>query len=161
MLLADNINIIKEVISMSLLTVTSEPKNSWWDFILPYDLYNHDQPFWTISKDLLGTNKHFWTTTGTDLRSREYSIEETIENKEDSTLISIIAPGIKKEDFKLSIENGHLSLSFIDRHKKEQIRIWDKIKVSSEKSVNANYDAGILYIEIKKEKSIVKMIPIK
>lgn len=135
---------------------TTNGTNNLWSWSPFYDLGPFDLgSVWDIkTRDNSGGNISF------PLLSSYSSIESTLNEKDGTYFISVIAPGIKKEDFNLSVENGVLSLTFKDRRNKEQKLFWNQLGTISEDSIEAKYEAGILYIEVKKVQTL-KTIQIK
>tara|TARA_R100000808_G_scaffold17511_1_gene38647 strand:+ start:618 stop:1016 length:399 start_codon:yes stop_codon:yes gene_type:complete len=82
----------------------------------------------------------------------------------DAHEISVAAPGLKKEDFKVNLEGTTLSVSY--ERNKEDLRFlskksfsksWQVSKGLTEKDIAAKYDAGVLVLTVKKpESEIVK-----
>ena len=79
---------------------------------------------------------------------------------EDRTEISIAAPGIKKEDFSISLKENVIEISY-DQSTEENPRVfssrafsrsWTIPDGTKSKDVSAKYDAGILTVSIKKVK---------
>ena len=79
---------------------------------------------------------------------------------EDRTEISIAAPGIKKEDFSISLKENVIEISY-DQSTEENPRAFSRSAFSRSwtfpdgtklKDVSAKYDAGILTVSIKKTK---------
>lgn len=96
---------------------------------------------WNISEDVFST--------------MEYSKESDNE----FFTIKVDAPGIKKEDFDLRLEDTKLSLSFIDRFGNRKYQRWTILK-SISKDINCSYKDGILSIVLKKDNSSIYKIPI-
>tara|TARA_Y100000593_G_C4148230_1_gene255735 strand:+ start:163 stop:561 length:399 start_codon:yes stop_codon:yes gene_type:complete len=82
----------------------------------------------------------------------------------DAHEISVAAPGLNKEDFKVNLEGATLSVSY--ERKKEDHRLfsrksfsksWKVFKGLTEKDISAKYDAGVLILTVNKpESEIVK-----
>ena len=78
----------------------------------------------------------------------------------DRTEISISAPGIKKEDFSISLKESTIVISY-DQSTEENPRVFSRHAFSrswtlpggtKSKDVSAKYDAGVLTVSIKKAK---------
>ncbi len=129
-----------------------------------------------ITKDLFDwTDKNF-ATLGSNLPS--VNLKETDTNIE----VELAAPGMKREDFKVEIDNDVLMISSEKEEEKEEVRKKDNYirkefnyqsfcrtftlpETANENKIEANYKDGILHVVIgKKEgakKRALKTIPIK
>ena len=129
-----------------------------------------------ITKDLFDwTDKNF-TALGSNLPS--VNLKET----ETKLEVELAAPGMKREDFKVEIENNMLMISSVKEEEKEETRKKDKYvrrefnyqsfyrsfylpENIDENKVEANYKEGILHVIIAKKdggkKKSMKTIPIK
>jgi len=118
-------------------------------------------------------NKFFWSTPaildsvfddvlwGSPIKQQK-SEGIKIKEHDDKTEISIAAPGIKKEDFDVSLKEGILSISY-DKSAEDNPRIFSKHAFSRSwtlpreiktKDIFAKYDAGILTVSIKKSAKV-------
>ncbi|WP_367769311.1 Hsp20/alpha crystallin family protein [Flavobacterium sp. WC2421] len=122
-----------------------------------------------LSRDIMDwTDKNF-STVGSSLPS--VNLKETDKKIE----VELAAPGLKKEDFKVEIDNNILSISSEKEEEKEETRkkgnyyrkefnyqsfcrTFSLPDYADENNINANYKDGILHVEIaKKEGSTKKM----
>lgn len=129
-----------------------------------------------ITKDLFDwTDKNF-ASLGSNLPS--VNLKETDTNIE----IELAAPGMKKEDFKVEIENNMLMISSEKEEEKEEVgkkdnyirkefnyqsfcRTFSLPETANENKIEANYKDGILHVVIEKKegnpKRALKNIPIQ
>ena len=129
-----------------------------------------------ITKDLFDwTDKNF-ASLGSNLPS--VNLKETDTNIE----IELAAPGMKKEDFKVEIENDMLMISSEKEEEKEEVgkkdnyirkefnyqsfcRTFSLPETTNENKIEANYKDGILHVVIEKKegnpKRAQKNIPIQ
>ena len=129
-----------------------------------------------ITKDLFDwTDKNF-ASLGSNLPS--VNLKETDTNIE----IELAAPGMKKEDFKVEIENDMLIISSEKEEEKEEVgkkdnyirkefnyqsfcRTFSLPETANENKIEANYKDGILHVVIEKKegnpKRALKNIPIQ
>ncbi len=129
-----------------------------------------------ITKDLFDwTDKNF-ASLGSNLPS--VNLKETDTNIE----IELAAPGMKKEDFKVEIENDMLMISSEKEEEKEEVgkkdnyirkefnyqsfcRTFSLPETANENKIEANYKDGILHVVIEKKegnpKRALKNIPIQ
>lgn len=129
-----------------------------------------------ITKDLFDwTDKNF-ASLGSNLPS--VNLKETDTNIE----IELAAPGMKKEDFKVEIENDMLMISSEKEEEKEEVgkkdnyirkefnyqsfcRTFSLPDTANENKIEANYKDGILHVVIEKKegnpKRALKNIPIQ
>ncbi len=129
-----------------------------------------------ITKDLFDwTDKNF-ASLGSNLPS--VNLKETDTNIE----IELAAPGMKKEDFKVEIENDMLMISSEKEEEKEEVgkkdnyirkefnyqsfcRTFSLPETANENKIEANYKDGILHVVIEKKegnpKRAQKNIPIQ
>ena len=129
-----------------------------------------------ITKDLFDwTDKNF-DSLGSNLPS--VNLKETDTNIE----IELAAPGMKKEDFKVEIENDMLMISSEKEEEKEEVgkkdnyirkefnyqsfcRTFSLPETANENKIEANYKDGILHVVIEKKegnpKRALKNIPIQ
>lgn len=120
-----------------------------------------------FSKDVFDwTDKNF-SSNGSNLPS--VNLKET-ENKLE---VELAAPGLKKEDFKIEIDNNMLMISSEKKEEKEETRKKDNYvrkefnyqsfyrsfslpEYIDESKVEASYKDGILHVEIAKKPGITK-----
>ena len=129
-----------------------------------------------ISRDLFDwTDKNF-TTMGSNLPS--VNLKET----DDKLQVELAAPGMKKEDFKVEIDNNILMISSEKHEEKEETRKKDNYVRKEfnyqsffrsftlpdsidENKIEASYKDGILHVDIAKKdngkKKMLKKIAIK
>ena len=129
-----------------------------------------------ITKDLFDwTDKNF-ASLGSNLPS--VNLKETDTNIE----IELAAPGMKKEDFKVEIENDMLMISSEKEEEKEEVgkkdnyirkefnyqsfcRTFSLPETANENKIEANHKDGILHVVIEKKegnpKRALKNIPIQ
>lgn len=129
-----------------------------------------------ITKDLFDwTDKNF-AGLGSNLPS--VNLKETDTNIE----IELAAPGMKREDFKVEIDNDMLMISSEKEEEKEEVgkkenyirkefnyqsfyRAFSLPETANENKIDANYKDGILHVVIEKKegakKRALKTIPIK
>lgn len=129
-----------------------------------------------ITKDLFDwTDKNF-ASLGSNLPS--VNLKESDTNIE----IELAAPGMKKEDFKVEIENDMLMISSEKEEEKEEVgkkdnyirkefnyqsfcRTFSLPETANENKIEANYKDGILHVVIEKKegnpKRALKNIPIQ
>ena len=116
--------------------------------------------------------ENFEPTQKTDLGNVDYSIAEN----ETNYSLELVTPGYKKEDFKVSIDNGYLVVSGErkeideDKSKKWLRRTYlatsfsKKFKLNkdvNEDAISANYEDGILKLTVPKvESKINKQISV-
>ena len=100
----------------------------------------------------------FWSPPGRKTSDEAVSTTE----HDDRTEICIAAPGIKKEDFSISLKENIITISY-NQSTKENPRVFSKSAFSrswtlpdgtKSKDVSAKYDAGILAVSVKKAKKI-------
>lgn len=127
-------------------------------------------------RDLLDWTDRSFSTMASNLPS--VNLKETDKKIE----IELAAPGLKKEDFKVEVENNMISISSEKEEEKEETRKKNNYyrkefnyqafrrsftlpDYADENKINANYKDGILHVEIAKkegtQKSIAKTIAIK
>ncbi|NGY37974.1 Hsp20/alpha crystallin family protein [Flavobacterium sp. XN-5] len=127
-------------------------------------------------RDLMDWTDRSFSTMGSNLPS--VNLKET----DKKINIELAAPGLKKEDFKVEIENNMISISSEKEEEKEETRKKDNYyrkefnyqafrrsfslpDYADENNINANYKDGILHVEIAKKegakKKIAKTIAIK
>lgn len=129
-----------------------------------------------LSKDIFDWTDRNFTALGSNLPS--VNLKET-----DTQLkVEMAAPGMKKEDFKVEVDNGMLMISSEKEEKKEETRKKDNYvrkefnyqsffrsfylpDTIDENKIEASYKDGILHVTIAKkpgsEKKALKSIPIK
>ena len=79
-----------------------------------------------------------------------------IEENKDSWNIQVAAPGMKKSDFKLSLDTTTFSVSYERTEKTNNFvkssfkKTWNVPNGIQAKHIKAKYDAGILSVELKK-----------
>lgn len=143
-------------------TLTNKSVNNFFDDFITRDLFD-----WT--------DKNF-AALGSNLPS--VNLKETDTNIE----VELAAPGMKREDFKVEIDNDVLMISSEKEEEKEEVRKKDNYirkefnyhsfcrtfslpETANENKIEANYKDGILHVVIgKKEgtkKRALKTIPIK
>jgi HSP20 family protein len=126
--------------------------------------------------DLMDWTDRRLATMGSNLPS--VNLKETDKKIE----IELAAPGLKKEDFKVEVDNNMLSISSEKQEEKEEIEKKDSYyrkefnyqsfrrsftlpDYADENKISANYKDGILHVEINKKEgakqSIAKTIAIK
>jgi HSP20 family protein len=132
-----------------------------------------------MSKDILdwnGWNERNFSALGSNLPS--VNLKETDKKIE----VELAAPGLKKEDFKVEIDNNMLTISSEKKEEKEENRKEDNYyrkefnyqsfcrsfnlpDYADENNIKANYQDGILHVDIAKKetapKSTSKSITIK
>ena len=114
-------------------------------------------------------NDDFWGFNGL---STDNKVPVNIEETNNSYVIELIAPGLQKKDFQISIDNDMLTVSFkLNEENKQEKRKWitqqykqleftqaftlDKT-VNIEK-ISANYENGILKVSIPKNEQAQKL----
>ncbi len=128
------------------------------------------------TRDLMDLTDRSFSTIGSNLPS--VNLKETDSKIE----IELAAPGLKKEDFKVEVENNMISISSEKKEEKEETRKKDDFyrkefnyqsfrrtfslpEYADENKINANYKDGILHVDIAKKegakKKIAKTIAIK
>jgi HSP20 family protein len=129
-----------------------------------------------LSKDLMEMTGPNFATLGTNLPS--VNLKETDKKIE----IELAAPGLKKEDFKIELDNKMLTISSEKEQEKEEkrdkenyyrkefsyqsfSRSFNLPDYTDESQINANYKDGILHVDIAKKegskKKTAKTIAIK
>lgn len=129
-----------------------------------------------LSRDIMDWSDKNFSTMGSSLPS--VNLKETDKKIE----VELAAPGLKKEDFKVQIDNNILSISSEKEEEKEEskkkgnyyrkefnyqsfCRTFSLPDYADENNINANYKDGILHVEIAKkegsQKKIAKNITIK
>lgn len=129
-----------------------------------------------LSRDLMEMTGQNFATLGTNLPS--VNLKETDKKIE----IELAAPGLKKEDFKIEIDNNMLTISSEKEEQKEETskkenyyrkefsyqsfsRSFNLPDYTDENQINANYKDGILHVDIAKKeggkKKTAKTIAIK
>ncbi|WP_413997964.1 Hsp20/alpha crystallin family protein [Flavobacterium sp. W1B] len=129
-----------------------------------------------LSKDLMDWSGKNFSSIGSNLPS--VNLKETDKKIE----VELAAPGLKKEDFKIQIDNNMLSISSEKEEEKEEKRKKDNYyrkefnyqsftrafslpDYADENNVTANYKDGILRVEIAKKEGtnnkITKTIAVK
>jgi HSP20 family protein len=139
----------------------TEPFGMWDDFDNIFNAFRRDMDrmFWgpSIGSPLVPRMR---------VIRRGYQMPMNLEDKENSLLLTIEMPGVKKEDTKLSIEDGLLTISVKGRDEKEEseegkylfrerssfscsrcVRLPENI---DEENVSAKMVDGVLHIEIPK-----------
>lgn len=91
------------------------------------------------------------------------SLQTNVKAKDDRYLLEIEIPGFKKEDIKLSLENGYLTVEVEKEQTNENYirkeRAYGKMSRSfyigdiTIEEVKANYNNGILLVEVPKEQT--------
>ena len=138
-----------------------DPFRFWTDFDDIFDSFRRDMDrmFWGPS---LGSP----VVPRMRVLKRGYYMPMNLEDKEDSLLLTVEMPGVKKEDTKLSIEDGLLTISVKAEDENEEseegkylfkerssfscsrcVRLPENI---DEEKVNAKMIDGVLHIEIPK-----------
>lgn len=122
-----------------------------------------------LSRDIFDWTDRNFTSIGANLPS--VNLKET-ENK---LQVELAAPGLKKEDFKVEIENNTLLISSEKEEEKEEKRKKDNYirkefnyqsfcrtfalpENIDENKIQANYKDGILHVEIEKKEGSKKKI---
>lgn len=85
-----------------------------------------------------------------------------INSLEDRTDISIAAPGVKKDEFDISIKEGVLTVSYAQSTEENErtfsqnafARSWSLPEGTKTKDIAAKYNAGILTLSVKKPKKV-------
>ena len=85
-----------------------------------------------------------------------------IKSLEDRTDISIAAPGVKKDEFDISVKEGVLTVSYAQSTEENQrtfsqsafARSWSLPEGTKTKDITAKYNAGILTLSVKKPKKV-------
>ncbi|MDI5897027.1 Hsp20/alpha crystallin family protein [Flavobacterium yafengii] len=120
-----------------------------------------------ISRDLFDWNDKNFTAIGSNLPS--VNLKET----DDKLQVELAAPGMKKEDFKVEIENNMLMISSEKKQEKEETRKKDNYvrkefnyqsfcrtftlpEYIDESKVEASYKDGILHVDITKKENSMK-----
>lgn len=115
-----------------------------------------------ISRDLFDWNDKNFTAIGSNLPS--VNLKET----DDKLQVELAAPGMKKEDFKVEIDNNTLLISSEKEEEKEETRKKDNYirkefnyqsffrsfslpEYIDESKIEANYKDGILHVNIAKK----------
>ncbi len=114
----------------------------------------------------------YWKTWTTSANIPDFSfiVEDDVvwaksnfKERDDSFIFQVALPGLSKEDFVVTLENGVLSVSY--QHKKENndinnfeyrsfSKIWNVSKETKEKDVSATYEKGILSVVIQKKDEV-------
>ena len=129
-----------------------------------------------FSKDIFDWSDKNFSPLGSNLPS--VNLKET----DDKIKIELAAPGLKKEDFKVEIENNMLMISSEKKEEKEETRKKDNYirkefnyqsfsrsfslpEYIDDSKIEANYKDGILHVDIAKKengkKKVTKKIAIK
>lgn len=121
--------------------------------------------FDTIFGDVFRPIEQSWTPTLWYSKNHASDIFKTTETDSEFT-IKVTAPGLKKDDFKISLEGKSLTISFEIKKEQENIltegkyyrtyTLGDNVKMNN---IEATYDAGILSVVLKKQEP--KTIPVK
>jgi HSP20 family protein len=116
---------------------------------------NPNRLFWTTPSIFDGIfDDVLWDSPVKQKRSERIKVEE----HDDKTEISIAAPGIKKEEFDISIKESTLTVSY-EKSSDDNPRIfsrqafarsWSLPKGTKTKDISAKYSAGILTIAVGK-----------
>ena len=119
---------------------------------------NYDYPTTFFLDDLI---RDIFTLEAPKIKS---SSDVFVRDLEEAHEISIAAPGLKREDFKVNLDGPTLTISY--ERSKEDHRIFSKKNFSKSwtvsknlnpKDVSAKYDAGVLVLTVKKpESEIIK-----
>jgi HSP20 family protein len=117
-------------------------------------------------------NSFFWTTpTIFDnmidemLNTRPTTRQDSpvkISSLEDRTEISVAAPGVKKDEFEISVKEDTLTISYAQSTKENErsfsknafARSWSLPEGTKTKDITAKYNAGILTLSVKKPKKV-------
>lgn len=122
-----------------------------------------------LSRDLVDWSGKNFSSLGSNLPS--VNLKETDKKIE----VELAAPGLKKEDFKIEIDNNMLSISSEKEEEKEEKRKKDNYyrkefnyqsfsraftlpDYADENKVTANYKDGILHVEIAKKEGITNKV---
>lgn len=122
-----------------------------------------------LSKDLMDWTGTNFSAMGSSLPS--VNLKETDKKIE----VDLAAPGLKKEDFKVEIDNHMLTISSEKKEEKEEnskkdnyyrkefnyqsfCRSFSLPDYADENSIKANYKDGILHIDITKKESLNKVV---
>jgi len=125
--------------------------------------------------ELFSTNNFF----DTPFFKREWRPAANVKDNEDSYEIELASPGLSKEDFKVSIEDGVLTISSekeVEKSEESETYSYKEFNYNSfcrsfslpkdikEEEISAKYDDGILRVTLQKEPVVVhenvKEIPI-
>ena len=125
-----------------------------------------------IRTKLSNPNRFFWTSPSIFdsmfdemLNTRPTARQDSavkIKSLEDRTDISIAAPGVKKDEFDISVKEGVLTVSYAQSTEENQrtfsqsafARSWSLPEGTKTKDITAQYDAGILTVSIRKPKKV-------
>ena len=141
-------------------------------------LIRYDQPIFSVSNwldDFFDEGLFF--NGSREVVKHQWPKVDIVENESDYTIVADL-PGLNKEDIKISIENGALSISGEKKEEKKEKekgkyyyyeRSYGSFQRSfalpenvSDKDINANYKNGVLELKIKKvEKEKPKPIEVK
>jgi len=89
-----------------------------------------------------------------------------IENKEDTLVVNVELPGVKKQDISLSMDDGVYLVVNAERKKDKDTviklkKVWD-ISGYTDKDIDATFEDGVLSVSLQKsEKDKSKKIQIK
>lgn len=132
----------------------------------------HTSELTSLFDDLLNENNWFWGNN----RSLKTFPAVNISENDDQYMIDLVSPGCKKEDFKISLENNYLTVSFEHEEKNEtnflskeysktsftkRFTVDNTVDISK---IDASYNEGILKIvlpKLEKLKPQTKLINIK
>ncbi|SDP96974.1 HSP20 family protein [Mucilaginibacter sp. OK268] len=121
------------------------------------------------STSLKSMMEDFWNTDGSidkHFLSDEHLPAINIKEKEDTFELEVAAPGFKKDDFRISTENGLMTISAeTSREKKEENESYTRREFSKtaftrtfklpenvqEEKIKASYKHGLLAIDLKKQ----------
>ena len=111
------------------------------------------------------------------IEEREISPRARVEDNEKSIALDLELPGVKKEDIKVEVENGVLTISALKKSEKKEndkntyfneisygefkrsFRLSDEVE---SENIKAAYENGVLHLELaKKEKALPRKIEIK
>ena len=125
-----------------------------------------------IRTKLSNPNRFFWTSPSIFdsmfdemLNTRPTARQDSavkINSLEDRTDISIAAPGVKKDEFDISVKEGVLTVSYAQSTEENErtfsqsafARSWSLPEGTKTKDITAKYNAGILTLSVKKPKKV-------
>ncbi|MCC8359008.1 Hsp20/alpha crystallin family protein [Salinimicrobium sediminilitoris] len=121
-----------------------------------------NDPFFSNFFDRSGMMKNFLKTNG-DL---DFSPAMNVKEKEKEFEVELAAPGLKKDDFKITLDNGILTVSAEKEEKKEEEKegyvsrefsynsfsrsVSIPESVDEDKDVSARYEDGVLKLKLNK-----------
>ena len=146
-----------------------DPFGTWTDFDDIFNAFRRD-----MNRMLWDPSPGFGTAPRMRVIRRGYQMPMNLEDRENSFLLTVEMPGVKKEDTKLSIEDGVLSISVKAEDEKEEseegkylfrersafscsrcVRLPENV---DEEKVSAKMVDGVLHIEIPKQEPEAKVV---